>query len=86
MAKQYAEFILRHKWIVVILSVLWILAMGSGLQHFSFTNDYRVFFGEDNPQLTAFEDLQNTYSKNDNVMYVVVPPDGKVFTLSLIHI
>ena len=80
MAKQYAEFILRHKWKTVILSVLWILVMGAGAQHLTFTNDYRVFFGEDNPQLVAFENLQNTYSKNDNVMYVVVPPDGQVFT------
>ena len=80
MAKQYAEFILQHKWKTVMLSVLWIMLMGAGAQHLTFTNDYRVFFGEDNPQLVAFEDLQNTYSKNDNVMYVVVPPDGQVFT------
>ncbi len=80
MARQYAEFILRHKWKTVILAVLWILIMGAGAQHLTFTNDYRVFFGEDNPQLVAFESLQDTYSKNDNVMFVLVPEDGKVFT------
>ena len=80
MARQYAEFILRHKWKTVFLSVLWIMLMGAGAQHLTFTNDYRVFFGEDNPQLLAFENLQNTYTKNDNVMFVVVPPDGRVFT------
>jgi len=80
MVKKYAEFILRHKWKTVILSILWIMAMGPGLQHFAFTNDYRVFFGEDNPQLVAFENLQDTYSKNDNVMFVLAPEDGQVFT------
>ncbi len=80
MAKRYAEFILRHKWKTVILSVAWILAMGTGLQHFAFTNDYRVFFGEDNPQLLAFENLQDTYARNDNVMIVLAPEDGQVFT------
>ncbi|TNF86836.1 MAG: RND transporter [Gammaproteobacteria bacterium] len=80
MAKRYAEFILRHKWKTVILSILWIMAMGTGLQHFAFTNDYRVFFGEDNPQLVAFENLQDTYAKNDNVMIVLAPEDGQVFT------
>ncbi len=80
MAKRYAEFILRHKWKTVILSVLWILAMGTGLQHAAFTNDYRVFFGEENPQLIAFESLQDTYARNDNVMIVVAPESGDVFT------
>ena len=80
MAKKYAEFILRHKWATVILAVLWIMAMGTGAQYLTFTNDYRVFFGEDNPQLVAFENLQDTYAKNDNVMFLLVPEDEQVFT------
>ncbi len=80
MTKNYAEFIIRHKIITVILSVMMVMAMGFGAQFLTFTNDYRVFFGEDNPQLLAFEELQDTYSKNDNVMFMLVPEDGKVFT------
>ncbi len=80
MAREYSQFILRFKWTVVLLSVIWIAIMGAGAQHLTFTNDYRVFFGEDNPQLVAFEYLQDTYSKNDNVMFVLVPDDGNVFT------
>ncbi len=80
MAKNYAEFIIRHKVLTVILSILMVMSMGFGAQFLTFTNDYRVFFGEDNPQLLAFEELQDTYSKNDNVMFLMVPKDGKVFT------
>ncbi len=80
MAKKFAEFILRHKWTTVILSVLSVFIMASGAQHLTITNDYRVFFGDDNPQLVAFENLQDTYARNDNVMYLLVPKDGKVFT------
>jgi predicted RND superfamily exporter protein len=80
MTKKYAEFILGHKWMTVILSVLWIMAMGFGAQNLTFTNDYRVFFGEDNPQLMAFENLQDTYARNDNVMFVLAPQNGQVFT------
>ena len=46
----------------------------------TFTNDYRVFFSGDDPHLTAFENLQDTYTKNDNVLFVIAPEDGKVFT------
>ncbi|MCZ6487182.1 MAG: MMPL family transporter [Gammaproteobacteria bacterium] len=55
-------------------------AMGFGAQFLTFTNDYRVFFGEDNPQLVAFEDLQDTYSKDDNVVFLLVPKSGEVFS------
>ena len=80
MVKTYAESILRFKWIVVLLSILAVLGMGYGAQYLSFTNDYRVFFSKENPQLLAFENLQDTYSKNDNVMMILVPADGTVFT------
>jgi len=80
MAKNYTEFIIRHKGLTVLLSIVAIMSMGYGAQFLTFTNDYRVFFGEDNPQLVAFEDLQDTYSKNDNVMFLLVPKSGEVFS------
>ena len=80
MIKEYSSIILRFKWLVVIASVVAVLVMASGAQFLSFTNDYRVFFSKENPQLLAFENLQDTYSKNDNVMMVLVPKDGDVFT------
>ena len=38
------------------------------------------FFSEDNPQLLAFDAIQNTYSKSDNLMFVLEPENGDVFT------
>lgn len=85
MVKNYAEGVIRFKWLVILLSLLSVLAMGYGAQFLKFTNDYRVFFGDDNPQLLAFENLQDTYSKNDNVMMVLVPKEGNVFTKETIE-
>ena len=65
---------------VVVLSILLIGAIGSGARYLQFKNDYRMFFSEDNPQLQAFEAMQNTYTKVDNVLFVVSPKDGNVFT------
>ncbi len=73
-------FVVRHPWWVLLLSLLFVGAAGSGMQGLEFTNNYRVFFGKDNPQLLAFDALQNTYSKSDNVMMLVEPADGTVFT------
>jgi predicted RND superfamily exporter protein len=38
-----------------------------------------VFFSEANPELQAFEELQNTYTKNDNFFFVVEPKSGAAF-------
>jgi hypothetical protein len=80
MAAGYAEFILRHRWATIVLALAVILGMGSGARYLTFTNDYHVFFSSENPQLLAFENLQDTYSRNDNVLFVLVPADGDVFT------
>lgn len=66
-------------WIILVCIVFSLLA-ALGAQKLVFKNDYRVFFSEENPQLTAFEAMQNTYAKSDNVSFVVVPKDGNVFT------
>ena len=39
-----------------------------------------VLFSEDNPQLKAFDALQNKYTKDDNVFILFEPDDKNVFT------
>ncbi|WP_293647660.1 efflux RND transporter permease subunit [Thiolapillus sp.] len=80
MSQAYFIWILRHRWLVVILSVILIALAASGARFLGFSNDYRMFFSEENPQLLAFEALQNTYTKTDNILFVVSPRDGNVFT------
>ncbi|MBW9268395.1 MAG: MMPL family transporter [Candidatus Thiodiazotropha sp. (ex. Lucinisca nassula)] len=80
MSESFFRFVLKHKILVILLTVAVSLMMGSGVQHLRFNNDYRMFFSEENPQLKAFEKLQNTYTKNDNVLFVIEPQDGSVFT------
>ena len=43
-------------------------------------NELPVYFSADNPQLKAFDELQNVYGKNDNVLFVLAPSKGGVFT------
>ena len=38
------------------------------------------FFSEGNPQLTAFESVQEIYSKSDNVAFILEPKNGDIFT------
>ncbi len=80
MLNRYIDLIMRWRWLVIPTTVLIVLFIGSGAKNLKFNNDYRVFFAEDNPQMNAFEALQNTYTKNDNLMMVITPDDGQVFS------
>ena len=77
---KFGEWVIRWRWPLVFLSILATLGLASGGRFLSFRADYRVFFGEDNPQLLDFDALQNIYAKNDNLMFVLVPKDGDVFS------
>lgn len=78
-AKNWANFVIKYKWPVLILTIL--LAMGLGSQgKMEFDGDYHVFFSESNPELEAFDALQEKYTKDDNIIVVLAPKNGNVFT------
>lgn len=79
-ATSYAKTVIRFRWYVIVLSVIAVFFAASGGQFLEPTNDYRAFFDEKNPQLAAFESIQDTYDKSDNVLMVITPKDGHVFT------
>ncbi|MDH3199493.1 MAG: MMPL family transporter [Myxococcales bacterium] len=75
----YVDFLFKWRWLVLV-GTLGIAALAaSGGRFIEFKNDYQYFFREDNPQLRAFEDLQEIYTKNDNTLIVVAPESGRVF-------
>ncbi len=74
--QQYGEFVTRRPFVVIILSLLIAMTALAGGQHLRFTNDYRYFFSNENPYLTAFEELERTYSSPDTIFYVYQPKDG----------
>lgn len=77
---KYARWLLRRRWTVLLCSLMLAFATLAGGQFIRMETAYRVFFGEDNPQLKAFDAVQNIYTKNDNILFVVAPQDGEVFT------
>ena len=74
---SYGEWILKYRFLVLGLITAVTLLAAVGTQFLYFDNDYRVFFGKENPQLKAFEKIQQTYTKIDNVNFAVDPISGK---------
>ena len=78
--ERYIAAILHRRWLVVVLATLVMLAITAGARFITVTNDYRVLFSADNPQLAAFDALENTYSVSNAALIAVAPRDGSVFT------
>ena len=72
--------VIARRWLVILLSVAIAAAAGSGASKLAFSTNYRVFFSDANPELQAFENLQNTYTKNDNFFFVFESADGEAFS------
>ena len=69
----FGEFVLRNR-ILFLLTLLFLTLLGaSGGQFLYFDNDYRSFFGKENPQLNEFDKLQQTYTQVDNVIFAFEP-------------
>ena len=78
--EKYGDWVFRFRWPIIIMTVMVVLTAASGGRFLKFSSNYRVYFSQDNPQMNAFDTLQNTYTKNDNVMIGIAPKSGEVFT------
>ena len=78
--RNFGHWVIKYRWLVIIASVLVVAAFFVGSFSLTFSTNYRIFFSADNPQLLAFDKLEKTYAKNDNVVIVMTPKDGNVFS------
>ncbi|MBL4608636.1 MAG: MMPL family transporter [Pseudomonadales bacterium] len=78
--RNFTEWLLAHRILVLLASFIVLISCVAGVQRLDFSADYRVLFSDKNPQLKAFEEMEEIYGKRDNLMIAVAPDDGNVFT------
>ncbi len=86
---RYSRWVIRQRWWVLLASLLMMVGLSAGARLLNFSTDYRVYFGQGNPQLVAFDDFTNLYSKVDSIAFVVEAKEGDVFqprVLEAIHV
>ncbi|MFK5951203.1 MAG: MMPL family transporter [Methylococcales bacterium] len=77
---KMTQFVTNHPWWILLITILLVSGMSAGITKLGFKNDYRVYFSKENPQLQAFNNIQDTYNKSDSVMFVLQPKQGDVFS------
>ncbi len=74
--ERCARWAVAFRWPVIAVGTILVLLAGSGCLFLNFTTDYRIFFSKDNPELLAYEALESTYGKTDNILFMIVPDGG----------
>ncbi len=77
---RYIEFTLRRRWLVLASSAAVMLILTAGLQFINISNDWRDMLDEDNPQLVAYDALEDTYTATNAAVIALAPKGGSVFT------
>jgi uncharacterized protein len=77
---SYIDLLWRRRWWIVSLMLLLVVIASAGNRFISFSNNYRDFFGGGDPRIEAFDAMQKIYTKSDNVLIVIAPASGDIFT------
>ena len=84
--RAFAQGLLKYRWLILLSSLAVTGLAGSGLQFLKVSTEPRDNFGPDNPQLVAFENLEETFSRVENVFFAIAPDDGQVFSPRVLKI
>ena len=76
----YGAVIVHRRWLVAALATVLMVVVTGGARFIGVTNDYRSMFAEDNPQLAAYDALEETYSASNAALIAIAPRQGSVFT------
>jgi predicted RND superfamily exporter protein len=81
MNNSLAALLVNKKAIFFICYLVLLGIFGSGTQYLKTEAGYRIFFDEDNPQLVDHIEKENTYSKNDNIAFIIEAKSGEIFSI-----
>ena len=69
------SWVIMLRWQIIVAAIVLTGVATSGTLLLEFSADHRVYFSKDNPQLLAYQAMEDTYGKSDNVFFAIVPED-----------
>ncbi|MBV1910015.1 MAG: MMPL family transporter [Kangiellaceae bacterium] len=73
------NWVLMHPKSIIGLLACFIIFVSLGIVRLQISNDFRVYFSNDNPQLIAFENFEDNYVKSDSATFVVSAKEADLF-------
>ena len=84
--KALSDWILKYKWGILISGIIFSVALGYGIKFLQIEGDLDIYFSGDNPQLNGLNSINEEYEKTDNVLILVEPKNGNVFTNETLYL
>lgn len=84
--EHYIRWVLTHRKGLAAVLLAMVLLIGLGASKLTFTSDFRTYFGPENPQLLAFENMEKTFSKQENVYFYIRAKNGDLFSNQGLHL
>ncbi len=78
--RRLGTFVIGHRWLVLVATVIAVAAISAGLPRLNYTTDSRVFFGATNPHRIAFEALEARFAEANEILIALAPEDGDAFS------
>ncbi|MBX2854544.1 MAG: outer membrane lipoprotein-sorting protein [Rhodobacteraceae bacterium] len=75
-----AEAIVRLRWLWIAMTLVIVVVSALGLGRLTLDPSARVFFDPKNPDRIALDRFETIFAKDDNLMFVIAPKGGDVFT------
>lgn len=79
MKETWSRWVVAHPVWVLLICIALCAAMAAGLQSFRNNNDPRIFFTQENPDFKRFVALEDSFTANEVVLFVVHPKSDQVF-------
>lgn len=83
---QWGKIPTKYSIWVLLATVLLVVIATIGGKNLYFRGDYNIFFDGTNKQLLAFDEIQTTFAKTDNLAIVVAPANKDVFTPEILQL
>ncbi|WP_199437597.1 efflux RND transporter permease subunit [Vibrio owensii] len=83
---QWGKIPTKYSIWVLLATVLLVVIATIGGKNLYFRGDYNIFFDGTNKQLLAFDEIQTTFAKTDNLAIVVAPASNNVFTPEILQL
>ena len=78
-SEHLIDLIIRHPYRMMLFSLALIVALGAGTSRLHVDSGIEIFFAADDPNLLAERELQATYGREENILFIVDSGEGTIF-------
>lgn len=74
-----SSLFVKYKILTILISLSIATGLGVGAQYLYFNSSYKTYFSEDNPERVEYEKIEDEFTNNDNILFVLTAKKGTIY-------